>query len=123
MRRNSRLKHVIEARIEGKTEGTGRRERRRKQLLDDLKKARRYWKLRAEALARCRGQLVLEEAIDLSSDRLRDNADAFCTSQRTHSMALHRPSCNAFYGHNWRSLRESYEAQVNAAFLDITSRT
>ena len=31
---------------------TGRRERRRKQLLDDLKEKRRYWKLKEEALDR-----------------------------------------------------------------------
>jgi hypothetical protein len=29
---------------------TGRRGRRRKQLLDDLKEKRRYWKLKEEAL-------------------------------------------------------------------------
>jgi hypothetical protein len=31
---------------------TGRRGRRRKQLLDDLKEKRRYWKLKEEALDR-----------------------------------------------------------------------
>jgi hypothetical protein len=31
---------------------TGRRGRRRKQLLDDLKEKRGYWKLKEEALAR-----------------------------------------------------------------------
>jgi hypothetical protein len=31
---------------------TGRRGRRRKQLLDDLKEKRRYWKLKDEALDR-----------------------------------------------------------------------
>jgi hypothetical protein len=31
---------------------TGRRGRRRKQLLDDLKEKRRYWKLKGEALDR-----------------------------------------------------------------------
>ena len=31
-------------------EGKGRRGRRRKQLLDSLKKTRKYWKLKAEAL-------------------------------------------------------------------------
>jgi hypothetical protein len=31
---------------------TGRRGRRRKQLLDDLKEKRRYWKLKEEAIAR-----------------------------------------------------------------------
>jgi hypothetical protein len=37
------LKHVIEGKLEGKTKITGRRGRRRKQLLDDLKEKRRYW--------------------------------------------------------------------------------
>jgi hypothetical protein len=37
LRRNCLLKHVIEGRVEGRIEVTGRRERRRKQLLDDLK--------------------------------------------------------------------------------------
>jgi len=36
------LKHFIE----GTMEGMGKRGRRRKQLLDDLKETRRYWKLR-----------------------------------------------------------------------------
>jgi hypothetical protein len=37
--------------IEGKIEATGRRGRRRhKQVLDDLKEIRRYWKLKEEAL-------------------------------------------------------------------------
>jgi len=44
--RNCLLKHVIE----GKIEVTGRQGRRRKQLLDDLKKNREYWKLKEEAL-------------------------------------------------------------------------
>jgi hypothetical protein len=38
--------------LEGRIEMTGRRGRRRKQLLDDLKEKRRYWKLREEALDR-----------------------------------------------------------------------
>jgi hypothetical protein len=37
--------------IEGKTEGTGRRGRGRKQLLDDLKETRRWWTLKEKALA------------------------------------------------------------------------
>jgi hypothetical protein len=40
------LKHVIEGKIEGRIEVTGRRERRSKQLLDDLKEERGYWKLK-----------------------------------------------------------------------------
>jgi hypothetical protein len=45
---NCLLKHVIAGKIEGK----GRRERRRKQILDDLKEKRRCWKLKEEALDR-----------------------------------------------------------------------
>jgi hypothetical protein len=45
LRRNCLLSHIIE----GKITGTWRRGRRRKQLLDDLKDARRYWKLKEEA--------------------------------------------------------------------------
>jgi hypothetical protein len=52
LRRNCLLKHVIEGKLEGRIEMTERRERRRKQLLDDLKGQRRYWKLKDEALDR-----------------------------------------------------------------------
>jgi hypothetical protein len=45
LRRNCLLKHIIK----GKIRGTRMRGRRRKQLLDDLKEARRYWKLKEEA--------------------------------------------------------------------------
>jgi hypothetical protein len=43
---------VIEGKLEGRIEMTGRRGRRRKQQLDDLKGKRRYWKLKEEALDR-----------------------------------------------------------------------
>jgi hypothetical protein len=46
--RNCFLKHVIE----GKIEGTGRRRRSCKQLLDDLKGKRGYWKLKVGSLDR-----------------------------------------------------------------------
>jgi hypothetical protein len=36
--------------MDGRTEVTGRRGRRRKQVLDDLKQKRAYWKLKEEAL-------------------------------------------------------------------------
>jgi hypothetical protein len=48
----ARCTREIKARIaiiEGKIIGTRRRGRRHKQLLDDLRKARRYWKLKEEA--------------------------------------------------------------------------
>jgi hypothetical protein len=41
LRRNCLLNHVIEGKLEGRIEMTGRRGRRRKQLLDDLKEKRR----------------------------------------------------------------------------------
>jgi hypothetical protein len=44
LRKNYLLKHVIEGKIEGRIEVTGRRGRRRKLLLDDVKEKREYWK-------------------------------------------------------------------------------
>jgi hypothetical protein len=52
LHRNCLLKHVIEGKLEGRIEMTGRRGRRRKKLLDDLKEKRRYCKLKEEALDR-----------------------------------------------------------------------
>jgi hypothetical protein len=52
LRRNCLLKHVIEGKIEEKIEGTGRRGRRRKQLLDDLEEKGGSWTLKEEALDR-----------------------------------------------------------------------
>jgi hypothetical protein len=49
---NCLLKHVIEGKLEGRIDMTGRRGRRRKQLLDDLKEKRIYGKLKEEALDR-----------------------------------------------------------------------
>jgi hypothetical protein len=46
LRRNCLLRHVIEGKFEGKIEMMGRCGRRCKQLLDDLKENRRYWKLK-----------------------------------------------------------------------------
>jgi hypothetical protein len=47
--RNRLLKHIIERKIEGRIEVTGRQGRRRKQLLNDCKEKRGYWKLKEEA--------------------------------------------------------------------------
>jgi len=44
LRRNCLLKHVIAGKLEGRIEVTGRQQRRRKQLLDDLNKKIRYCK-------------------------------------------------------------------------------
>ena len=40
LRRNCLLKHVIEGKMEGKVAVTGRREKRRKQILDDIKETK-----------------------------------------------------------------------------------
>ena len=52
LRRNCLLKQVIEGKIEGDMEVTRRQERRRKQLLDDLKNRRGYCHLKEEAVDR-----------------------------------------------------------------------
>jgi len=48
--RNCLLQHIIEGNMEGRTEVTGRRGRRCKQQLDDLKEKRGDWKLTEEVL-------------------------------------------------------------------------
>ena len=48
LRRNCLIQHTIQ----GTTEGARRRQRRCKQLLDDLKENRRHWNLKEEALDR-----------------------------------------------------------------------
>jgi hypothetical protein len=57
---------VIEGKIEGRIEVVGRRGIMRKQLLDDLKETRGYWKLKEETLDHTLGELTLEEIMELS---------------------------------------------------------
>ena len=52
LRRNCLLQKVIEGKIKGGIEVTGRRGRRRRKLLDDLKERRGYSHLKEEALDR-----------------------------------------------------------------------
>jgi hypothetical protein len=52
LRRNCLLQRVAEGKIQGGIEVTGRRGRRRKKLLDDLKERRGYSHLKEEALDR-----------------------------------------------------------------------
>ena len=52
LRRNCLLKQVIEGKIKGEMEVTGRRGRRRRKLLDDLKDRKGYSHLKEEALDR-----------------------------------------------------------------------
>ena len=49
IRRNCLLQQVIEGKIKEQIEATRRRGRRRKKLLDDLKKRRGYFQLKEEA--------------------------------------------------------------------------
>ena len=50
--RSCLLKHIIDWKEEGRIDVTGRRGRRRKQLPDNLKKARGYWNFKEEAVDR-----------------------------------------------------------------------
>ena len=52
LRRNCLLKQVIEGKIKRVIEVTGRRGRRRRKLLDDLKERKKYSHLKEEALDR-----------------------------------------------------------------------
>jgi hypothetical protein len=52
LHRNCLLKHVTEGKLEGQIKMIVRWGRRQRQLLDDLKEKRRYWKLKEEALER-----------------------------------------------------------------------
>jgi hypothetical protein len=52
LRRKCLLQRVIEGKIKGRIEMTGRRGRKRRKLLDDLKERRRYSHLKEETLDR-----------------------------------------------------------------------
>jgi hypothetical protein len=52
LRRNYILIHVVEGKIEGRIEVTGRGGRRSKELLNGLKEKIGYWKLKEETLDR-----------------------------------------------------------------------
>ena len=52
LRRNCLLKYIIEGKIAGRIEVTGRTRRISKHLLDDLKEKIGYWKLKEEYLGR-----------------------------------------------------------------------
>ena len=57
---------VIEGKIDGRIEVTGRQKKRRNQLLDDVTESRGYWKLKGEALDRTCRELAMEEDMDVS---------------------------------------------------------
>ena len=66
LRRNCLLQRVIEGKIQGGIEVTGRQRRRRRQLLDDLKERRRYSHLKEEALDRTMWRARFGRRLDLS---------------------------------------------------------
>ena len=56
------LKHFVERKVEG----TGKRGRRRKQLLNNLMETKRYWKCKKKNQRPSCGKFVLEKTMDLS---------------------------------------------------------
>ena len=66
LRTNCLLQRVIEGKIKGKIEVTGRRGRRCRKLLDGLKEKRGYSHLKEDLWIALFGELSLEEALDLS---------------------------------------------------------
>jgi hypothetical protein len=66
LRRNCLLRQVIEGTIKGGIEVTGRRERRGRNLLGELKERRGYSHLKEETLDRTMWRARFEEAFDLS---------------------------------------------------------
>jgi hypothetical protein len=70
LRRNCLLKPVIKGKMKWQVEVRRRRGRRRKKLLDDLWDRRGYFHMKEKALDRLKWRIVLENASDLSFDRL-----------------------------------------------------
>jgi hypothetical protein len=70
LRRNCLLKQVIEGKIKGEIEVIKRRGRRRQKLLDDLKYRRGCSHLKEEALDHTMWRNLLEEDLNMSSDRI-----------------------------------------------------
>ena len=64
--RNCIRKHIIEGKLEGEIKVTGRKGSRRKQLLNDLKERKGYWKLKKEALDCPLWRTSFRRAYDLS---------------------------------------------------------
>jgi hypothetical protein len=66
------IKHVIEAKIEGRTLVTERRVRGRKLIVDDLKEKRGYEKLKEETLDRCQWRTGFGRSYGLVVRRTRE---------------------------------------------------
>jgi hypothetical protein len=66
LRRNCFLRQVIEGKIKGGIEVKGRRERRRRKLLDNLKERRGYYHLKEEALDSKMLRVRFGRGLDLS---------------------------------------------------------
>jgi hypothetical protein len=111
MRGNCLIKHVTEGKIEGRIEVMGRRGRRCKQLLDDLKERRGYWKLKEEALGgtlwrTCFGRgsgPVIKQTIDMIhclpsySPTSALFTVSFSQSLVAFVLRIHASSCSAFF--------------------------
>jgi hypothetical protein len=66
LHRNCLLKHINEVKLEGGLEVTEKQERRRKQLLDDLKETRDSVNRKRKHKIDLYQKVVFEEAMDLS---------------------------------------------------------
>ena len=90
LHRNCLLKHVIEGKVEGRIEVTGRWQRTYKQLLNDLKEMRGYCKLKDEVLdcnlwptrfGRGYGPVVIQTTEWMTNDRASfSNYGLWCVS-------------------------------------------
>jgi hypothetical protein len=92
---------VIEGKLEGMIEMTGRRGRRRKQLLDDLKEKRRYWKLEEEALDRTlwRTRFGKDYGPVVAISNIRNNTSDFHEPVPEHHSILSHLNLNTIYQH------------------------
>ena len=89
---NCLVKHIIKGKVKGRTEVMGRGGKRHKQLLDNFKEKRGYWKME-------------EKAVDRSVWRnafVRGSGPVVCSQQQTASQTAHSyerhkceiPNCN-----------------------------
>jgi len=59
VKKDKHILYTLKRLLKGVTEGMGRRRRRRKQLLVDVKEIKIYWKLKEEALYRTLWRILL----------------------------------------------------------------
>ena len=88
LRRNCLLRRVTEGKIQGGIEVTGRRGRRRRKLLDDLKERRRYSHLKEEALDRTMWRARFGPVVRQTNKQMNVRHDGGCFVQPKHVAAI-----------------------------------